>query len=323
MVGSMRDKIEPIQPVARDKKLFCFGYGYTASFLGERLREFGWKIAGTTTDPDKRAFLKQSGIDAMLYDQTHTINDPFETFADVTHVLISIPPGADGDLVVDAHGFDIASMPNIEWVGYLSTTGVYGNQDGNWIDERATPEPTSRRGSLRLRAEQQWNFLHLNDGLPLHIFRLSGIYGPGRSAIDSVRAGTARRIDKPGHVFNRIHVDDIVQALIGSMNKPNPGAIYNLSDDMPSPSHEVVTFACNLIGIDAPPMTEFEQTEMAPIVRSFYKDNKRIKNDRLKTELGVTLLHPDFRSGLQACLEIDEDTAAFLKFEDREQSAGK
>ncbi|HYD17092.1 MAG TPA: SDR family oxidoreductase [Patescibacteria group bacterium] len=319
----MAKKKQPTQPLARDKKLFCFGFGYTANFLADRLRDFGWKIAGTTTDPEKRAYMKGTGIEAMLYDQTHTIMDPFETFADVTHVLISIPPGADGDLVVDGHGADLAAMPNIEWVGYLSTTGVYGNHDGAWIDEKTTPEPTSRRGTLRLRAEQQWNFLHLNEGLPLHIFRLSGIYGPGRSAIDSVRAGTARRIEKAGHVFNRIHVDDIVQVLVASMNAPNPGAIYNLADDLPSPSADVVTFACNLIGIDAPPVTHFEQTEMAPIVRSFYKDNKRVKNDRVKSELGVDLLYPDFRAGLQASLEIEEDTAAFLRFEDDNAGSGK
>lgn len=319
----MTAKASKILPAARDKKLFCFGYGYTASFLAERLKTCGWKIAGTTTDPEKRVFMKQAGVEAQLYDHNHTIMDPYHTFRDVSHVLLSIPPGADGDPVVDVHGLDLCKMPNIEWVGYLSTTAVYGNQDGNWVDELTPPEPTSRRGSLRLRAEQQWQFLHTNDALPLHIFRLSGIYGPGRSAIDSVRAGTARRIEKPGHVFNRIHVEDIVQTLVASMNKPNPGAIYNLADDLPSASHEVVTFACNLIGLDPPPLTQFDQTEMAPIVRSFYKDNKRVRNDLIKTELGVELLYPDYRSGLQACMEIEDTTAAFLKFEHADVSAGK
>lgn len=319
----MTAKAEKIVPAARDKKLFCFGYGYTASFLAERLKPFGWKIAGTTTDPEKRVFMKQAGIEAQLYDHNHTINDPYASFKDVSHVLLSIPPGADGDLVVDIHGLDLCKMPNIEWVGYLSTTAVYGNQDGNWVDELTPPEPSSRRGSLRLRAEQQWQFLQTNDGLPLHIFRLAGIYGPGRSAIDSVRAGTARRIDKPGHVFNRIHVEDIVQALVASMNQPRPGAIYNLSDDDPGPSHDVVTFACNLVGIDPPPITQFDQTEMAPIVRSFYKDNKRVRNDLVKKELGVDFIYPDFRAGLQACMDIEDNTAEFLKFENNETSAGK
>lgn len=319
----MAEKQHSIEPLARDKSLFCFGYGYTASFLGDRLRQFGWKISGTTTDPEKKTYLKSTGVDAMLYDQNHTINDPYRALAGVTHVLLSIPPGAEGDPVADIHGMDIASMPNIEWVGYLSTTAVYGNQDGNWVDELTTPEPTSRRGSLRLRAEQQWQFLHLNDRLPLHVFRLSGIYGPGRSALDSVRAGTARRIDKEGHVFNRIHVEDIVQTLIASMNAPNPGAIYNLSDDLPSSSHEVVTLACEITGVAPPPVTRFDETEMAPIVRSFYKDNKRVRNDRIKKELGVKLLYPDYHTGLQACMDIEEKTAALLRFESDPSSSGR
>lgn len=319
----MAEKNHGMEPLARGKKLFCFGYGYTASFLAERLKKFGWKALGTTTDPEKKVFLKQAGVEAMLYDHNHTINDPYHVFRDVTHVLLSIPPANEGDPVVDVHGLDLAKMPNIEWVGYLSTTAVYGNQDGNWVDEMTPPEPTSRRGSLRLRAEQQWQFLHLNDGLPLHIFRLSGIYGPGRSAIDSVRAGTARRIEKAGHVFNRIHVEDIVQALIASMNAPNPGAIYNLSDDMPSSSNDVVTYACELTGTTPPPLTLFDQTEMAPIVRSFYKDNKRVRNDRVKNELGVELLYPDFRTGLAACLDIEDQTAALLKFENNDASTGR
>lgn len=319
----MAEKRHSIEPLARNKKLFCFGYGYTASFLADRLKPFGWKIAGTTTDPEKKKFMKQAGISALLYDHNHTVNDPHETFRDVTHVLLSIPPAAEGDPVVDVHGLDLAKMPNIEWVGYLSTTAVYGNQDGNWVDENTTPEPTSRRGSLRLRAEQQWQFLHMHDGLPLHIFRLSGIYGPGRSAIDSVRAGTATRIDKPGHVFNRIHVADIAQALIASMNTPKPGAIYNLSDDLPSSSNDVVTLACGLVGIDPPPLVQFNQTEMAPIVRSFYKDNKRVKNDRIKVELGVELLYPDYRTGLQACMDVDDNVAELLAFENSDSPAGR
>lgn len=292
-------------PLLRDRKIFCFGFGYAAGFLSVKLRDHGWKICGTTTTADKKSFLKKNGIDAWLFDRNHAIPDPFHAFSDVTHVLLSVPPDADGDAVFDAHAADLAGIKNLEWVGYLSTTSVYGNQDGNWIDETARATPSSSRGSRRLRAEQQWQSLHLNDGLPLHIFRLSGIYGPGRSALDAIRSGDARRIDKPGHAFNRMHIDDIVQALIASMNKPNPGSIYNLADDAPSPSHEVIQFACNLIGSAPPPLIPFDQAEMAPIVRSFYKDNKRIRNDKIKDELGVELLHPDYRSGLQACLDSE------------------
>ncbi|MDE1151700.1 MAG: SDR family oxidoreductase [Micavibrio sp.] len=318
----MADTQHSIEPLSHSKKLFCFGYGYTASFLADRLMKFGWKVAGTTTDPEKRDYMRHAGIEAMLYDQNHPLVDPFDTFKDVTHVLLSIPPGADGDTVASLNGADLAQMPQLEWVGYLSTTSVYGNHDGAWVDETTEVEPTSRRGTLRVDAEQQWQSLRMNDGLPLEIFRLSGIYGPGRSAIDSVRAGTARRIDKPDHVFNRIHVEDIAQTLIAAMNQPKPGAIYNVSDDLPSASSEVVTFACNLIGIDAPPVTRFDQAEMAPIVRSFYKDNKRVRNNKIKQALGVELLYPDYRSGLQACLAIEDDTAALLAFEQDDAKAG-
>lgn len=310
----MQEPKHIIEPAHRDKKLFCFGYGYTASFLAERLKPFGWKISGTTTDPEKRDFMKKNGIEAALFDQSRALGDPHRIFEGVTHILLSIPPGAEGDIAFDLHAADILSIPTLEWVGYLSTTAVYGNQDGNWVDEDTPPAPASRRGSLRLRAEQQWQSLHQNDALPLHIFRIAGIYGPGRSAIDAVRAGTARRIEKPGHVFNRIHIEDIVQALIASMNKPKPGRIYNLADDAPSPSHEVITFACNLLGLSPPPMIPFDQSDIAPIVRSFYKDNKRVRNVRLRNELGVELLYPDYRAGLQACFALEAQALDFLKF---------
>lgn len=304
-------------PPSGDKKIFCFGFGYTAGFLATRLSAAGWKISGTTTSSTKKDFLKKSGIDACLFDDNHTIIDPFSTFEDVTHILLSIPPDTEGDPVFDAHAEDFAAMKNLEWIGYLSTTAVYGDHDGNWIDETTPPSPSSRRGSLRLKAEHQWQQLHLSEGIPLHIFRLSGIYGPGRSAIDAVRSGTAHRIEKQGHVFNRIHISDIVEALIASMNKPNPGSLYNLTDDLPSPSHEVIQFACNLLGLDPPPLIPFNQAEMAPIVRSFYKDNKRIRNDKIKSELGIELLYPDYRSGLQACLETEKETSELLTLSNR------
>ena len=300
------------EPQARDKKLFCFGFGYTAGYLYERLRPHGWQAMGTTTGVEKKKMLCDAGIKTFLFDHNHTISDPYAAFADVTHLLISVPPGPDGDLVFEAHGLDIAAMKNLEWIGYLSTTGVYGNQDGNWVDENTPTAPASRRGSLREKAEEQWRGLYYSANIPLHIFRLAGIYGPGRSAIDAVRAGTARRIEKEGHVFNRIHVEDIVSTLVASMNKPNPGSIYNLADDHPSSSCDVITFACTLLSIDPPPLVSFECTEMAPIVRSFYKDNKRVRNDKIKQELGVSLQYPDFQSGLQACLENEKNLPDLL-----------
>jgi hypothetical protein len=311
----------PVRPVAVNKKIFFFGFGYTASWLAPVLEKCGWAISGTTTDEGKRDYLRAKGYDINLFDLDHPILDPQEIFDGVTHIIMSIPPGDAGDIAFNLHGEDIAAIPTLEWAGYLSTTGVYGNQDGAWVDESAPPNPDSRRGSLRLKAEQQWQSLYLQAGLPLHIFRLSGIYGPGRSAIDSVRTGQARRIEKPGHVFNRIHVADIVQTLVTSFNQPNPGAIYNLSDDLPSPAHEVIAYACSLAGVMPPPIISFDQAELAPMVRSFYKDNKRVSNSRIKNELGVHLAYPDYKRGLPSCLDVCDDTQKFLMFENRGQNS--
>ena len=155
--------------------------------------------------------------------------------------------------------------------------------------------------------------LYKSSGLPVHIFRLAGIYGPGRSALDSARAGISRRIHKPGHAFSRIHVDDIVQVLMASMANPAPGAVYNVADDNPAPSCEVIEYACHLLGIAAPPLVPFEEADLAPINQSFYRENKRIRNDRLKNELGVNLFYPDFRAGLDACMESEQRAAAMLE----------
>lgn len=292
-----------MEPLSRNKKMLCFGYGYTASHLHAALAPFGWSFIGTTTDADKKIALKKSGVEAYIFDRNHAVPDPLRTFRDVTHVLLSVPPDDRGDPVFDVHGEDLAALPNLEWVGYLSMTGIYGNHDGKWVDETTPPAPTSRRGSLRLKAELQWQSLST---LPLHLFRVSGIYGPGRSAIESVRSGNSRRIEKPGHVFNRIHVADIVQTLIASINRPNAGSVYNLADDLPAPSYEVIAYACALAGIEPLPLVPFDQVDMAPMARSFYKDNKRVKNEKIKTELGVQLLYPDYKVGLDACFKEEK-----------------
>jgi len=288
------------------KRLFCFGYGYTCDYLGHYLQQSGgWDIAGTTRDSEKRESLKQRGIKAHIFDYEHPLGDPGYILEGTTHLLISTPPGDEGDTSFLLHAQDIAAIPSLEWVGYLSTTGVYGERDGNWVDENSEVRPSSKRGSRRAHAEQQWCSLFQAYNLPLHIFRLSGIYGPGRSALDSVRAGVARRIDKPGHAFNRIHVDDIVQTLLASINYPNPGSVYNLSDDHPAPSHEVIAYACGLLGREPPPLIPYETADMAPIVQSFYKDNKRVQNSKIKEELGVDLKYPDYKTGLRGCLEAE------------------
>ena len=294
-------------------KLFCFGYGYSCDYLGYNLHQGGWKIAGTTRDKDKKAFMKERGIETFIFDYQKPLIDPALFLKDVTHLLISTPPGDQGDPTFLMHAEDIIRQPQIKWIGYLSSTGVYGDHNGDWVDETTEPQPDTKRGSRRLKAEAQWYSLFRSHDLPVHIFRIAGIYGPGRSALDSVRAGIARRIEKPGHVFSRIHVDDIVQVIFASMNKANPGAIYNLADDLPVPSHEVIGYACELLGLTPPPIIPFDEADMAPIARSFYKDNKRVRNNKIKEELGVTLKFPDYNAGLRGCLEAEQMASEMLE----------
>lgn len=289
------------------KKLFCFGYGYSCDYLGHELvRRGGWDIVGTTRDVEKRNALKERGIEAHIFDAESPLVDPPQILEGVTHLVISTPPGDHGDLAFVAHAQDILKIPTLEWVGYLSTTSVYGDRDGEWVDENSEIRPSSRRGSRRVKAEEQWASLHSAHGLPVHFFRLAGIYGPGRSALDTIRAGVARRIEKPGHAFSRIHVEDIANVLLSSIERPNPGAAYNVCDDEAAPSHEVIAYACELLGRPVPQLVPFEEADMSPMAQSFYKDNKRLRNDRIKDELGVNLKYKDYRAGLEGCLEAEE-----------------
>jgi len=295
-------------------RLFCFGYGYCCDYLGYDLvgRE-DWQVAGTTRDAEKRDILKERGVEAYIFDKDVPLPDPASLLENTTHLLISTPPDSEGDPVFQAHAQDILSLPNLQWVGYLSTTGVYGDRGGEWVNEASQRQPSSQRGSRREKAEDQWLSLFKNYGLPLHIFRLAGIYGPGRSALDSIRAGRARRIDKPGHAFSRIHVEDIVRVLQASMQRPNPGAIYNVADDEAAPSHKVIEHACKLLRRPVPELEMFDEADLSPMARSFYYDNKRVKNERIKNELGVVLKYKTYREGLQACLDAEEYALSVFK----------
>ena len=286
-------------------RLFCFGLGYSALALADRLRPLGWTIAGTCRDAGKQAALWARGIQAHLFDRDRPLDDPAAALAGTTHLLSSVPPaapehGGSGDPVIDQHGADLRRIRGIAWIGYLSTTGVYGDRQGGWVDETDALTPTGERGRRRLAAERAW--LALDP--PAHLFRLAGIYGPGRSAIDTVRQGRARRIDKPGQVFSRIHVDDIAQVLLASIERPNPGAAYNVCDDDPAAPAAVIEEACRLLGRAPPPLEAFEQAKasLSAMALSFYEDNKRVRNDRIKRELGVTLAYPTYREGLRAVL---------------------
>jgi len=283
-------------------KLFCFGLGYSALHLARRLRREGWTVAGTCRSEEKRQALLAEGITAHLFDRGLPLADPEAAIHDATHILNSIPPDAKVDPVYTEYGTEIAHLHRLRWFGYLSTTGVYGDRGGDWVDEDSDFKPSGERGRRRVMAEAEWVGLLPNSGLPVHIFRLAGIYGPGRSAIDSLRRGTAKRIVKPGQVFSRIHVDDIATVLIASIAHPNPGAAYNVCDDNPAPPDEVIAYAAELLGVEPPPAVPFEQAQLSEMARSFYADNKRVRNNRIKNELGVRLKYPDYRAGLQAIL---------------------
>jgi len=290
-----------------DDRLFCFGLGYSARVLAERARARGWTVAGTARTPAAVADLRAAGIAGFLFDRDRPLDDAPAALAGATHILSSVPPDDRGDTVLDHHGRDIAALGgSLRWLGYLSTTGVYGDRDGGWVDEDSALAPTGERGRRRVAAEGAWQALAKAHGLPLHIFRLAGIYGPGRNALASVRAGTAKRIDKPGQVFSRIHVADIAAVLEASMARPDPGRIYNVCDDDPAPPAEVVAYACGLLGRPPPPLVPFAEADLSEMGRSFYRDNKRVRNRRLTDELGVRLAYPDYRSGLTALLATED-----------------
>ena len=280
-------------------RLFCFGYGFTAAALARRLMAGGWSVAGTTRDEAKAERMRADGVEPVVWSAGALFPDDALEGADA--VLLSVAPDAESDPVLRCCGPAIARIaPGLRWLGYLSTTGVYGDRDGDWVDEASDLFPTTERGRRRVQAEADWTDLAVETDAPLHVFRLGGIYGPGRSALDQLRAGTARRIDKPGQVFNRIHVDDAASALALSIASPKPGAIFNLVDDAPSPPGDPVAYAAELLGAPPPPLVPLDEAEMSPMARSFYSDNKRVSNARLKEELGWAPAFPSYREGLAA-----------------------
>ncbi len=283
-------------------RLFCFGLGYSAGYLARALQPEGWEIAGTTREPEGAAALAVGGWDMHVFSRARPLADAQAALAGATHVLLSVPPDEAGDPVLDLCGAAIAAQATLRWAGYLSTTGLYGDRAGQWVDETTPAAPAGERGRRRLAAEEAWRDLHRSLGLPLHIFRLAGIYGPGRSALDTVRQGHAQRIDKPGHVFSRIHVADLAAVLRAAMAQPAAGTLYNVCDDEPAPQADVIAHAADLLGRALPPLVPFDDAGLSPMARSFYDDNKRVSNRRIKIELGVALRYPTYREGLAAIL---------------------
>ena len=280
--------------------LFCFGLGFSAQHLSRLLQPQGWKISGTCRTPEKANEMKRIGIDAHVFDGTRELDPCWIDGA--THLLSSIPPNEAGDPVLTYCSKILVACGSVNWIGYLSTTGVYGDTDGEWVDETSAIRSDVPRSQRRIKAEKGWLSLDADHSVPVHVFRLAGIYGPGRNALNAIRAGRARRIDKPSHTFSRIHVDDIALVLHASMEKPNPGAIYNVCDDFPAAPAEVTAFACDLLGVEPPPLVSFKEASknMTTMGLSFWKDNRRVRNDRIKRELGVSLVYPTYREGLRA-----------------------
>ena len=284
--------------------ILSFGHGYSAQALSRILLPQGWQITGTTRSEVKAEALADQGVVPLIFPgDGDGDGDVADAIAQASHLLISAGPDASGDPVLNAVGDMIsARVRQFEWVGYLSTTGVYGDHQGAWVDENTPLTPSTRRGQWRKDAEEAWQAV---PGLPLHIFRLAGIYGPGRGPFAKVRDGTARRIVKTGQVFSRTHVEDIAQVLAASIAQPAPGTAYNICDNDPAPPQDVIAHAAELLGAPVPPAIPFETAEMTPMARSFYAESKRVRNDRIKTELGVKLLYPTYREGLAALLEDD------------------
>jgi nucleoside-diphosphate-sugar epimerase len=286
--------------------LFCFGLGFSAMATAKRLSALGFRVAGTARSEASLAKLRAQGIAVQAFDWDRPLADP-SVLNQAHAILSSIAPDERGDPVIAHHGAVLAKSP--AWRGYLSTTGVYGDAGGAWVDERADRAARSPRGLARIAAEDQW----LSVGA--EIFRLAGIYGPGRNQLESLRDGTAKRLVKPGQVFSRIHVDDIAQAVTAAIGRPSPGAVYNVADDEPAPPQNVVAYGAQLLGIDPPPEQSFEsaRAHLSPMALSFYADNKRIDNRKLKRDLGLRLIHPTYRQGLSACLSSLAPSAGAVK----------
>ncbi len=283
--------------------LFSFGHGYSAQALARRLLPRGWAITGTTRSADKAQEFDSAGVTPLVLGQ-----DPIlPQLSQATHLLISAAPGPDGDPMLQHYRDELVkAAPHLTWVGYLSTTGVYGDHAGDWVTEETALAPATKRGIARVEAEAAWQSFARDLGLNLSIFRLAGIYGPGRGPFAKVRSGKARRIIKPGQIFSRIHVEDIAQVVEAAIHRPELSGIYNVCDDLPVPPQDVIGYAAELLGLPLPPEEDFETADMTPMARSFYAESKKVSNEKMKRDLDVKLIYPDYKTGLKALLALDQ-----------------
>jgi len=285
--------------------VFIFGLGFSARAAVRAMhRHFGadLAVAGTTRSSEKSAALTLEGVETHVFDGAEPGQTLVPALAGARHVVISTPPGADGDPVLNQHGKDLMASDALEWLCYYSTVGVYGDYGGAWIDETAAPQPVNERSRRRVAAEQAWRDFAASKGVPLTILRLAGIYGPGRATLDKLRAGTSRRVVKPGQVFNRIHAADIGEVTARAAGQKLAGT-FNLADDEPAPPQDPIGFAAGLIGIAPPPEEDFATAEMSAMARSFYSDNKRVSNAAIKRALDLELFYPTYRQGLRAIFD--------------------
>ncbi len=276
--------------------LLSLGHGYSAASLAARLLPLGWRVLGTTRKPERAELLRAQGVTPLIVDT----DDIGAAVHQATHLLSSAGPSAEGDPFLPLLAPAIEAAPNLSWIGYLSTTGVYGDRGGDWVDEDSETNPESARGQWRLAAEQDWR------ALGGHIFRLAGIYGPGRGPFSKVKSGKAQRIIKKDQVFSRIHVEDIVQVLCASIAADTYGGVYNVCDNYPAPPQDVIGYAAELLGLPIPPAIAFEDANLSPMGKSFYAENKRVANERIKSELGISLKYPDYKAGLNALVRLED-----------------
>lgn len=292
-----------------EPRLFIFGYGYTAAALARLLASRGWRIAGTRRPGNLAGARAERAGDGAVrlfgFDRAHGLDaEGRAALAAAAHVLVTIPPDAQGDPVAALLTDEPALLePRLRFLGYLSTTAVYGDTAGGWVDETSPLRPVSARARRRVAAERQWRELAARHGWPLMIFRLPGIYGPGRSAYERLLAGRAHRIDAgPRHVFSRIHVADIARALAAAMADPEPSAVFNLADDEPAPAHAVVAHAAQLLGLEPPPLRPLAAADLSAMARSFYAESRRVDARAIKTRYGLSWRYPNYREGLAAIL---------------------
>ncbi|MEE9429005.1 MAG: SDR family oxidoreductase [Paracoccaceae bacterium] len=278
--------------------LLSIGHGYSARALARLLDPLDWRIIGTVRSTKHAEEIAAQGVESLIWPDA----DLSKALRSTTHLLTSVAPIDSGDPVLNTLSNQIAAAPNLQWIGYLSTTAVYGDHQGGWVDETTALTPATKRGKLRVEAETEWQGFAEKQSLSLHIFRLAGIYGPGRGPFAKVRNGTARRIIKKNQLFSRIHVEDIAQTLAASIASPNPGAVYNVCDNHAAPPEDVIAYAAKLLNLPVPAAEDWDTADMTPMARSFYSESKRVRNDRIKLELGVSLIYPDYWSGLQALL---------------------